>query len=895
VDGVSTDLLLGVCLLYVAALFGVAFWADRRMRRPGADWLASPVVYTLSISVYCTSWTFYGAVGSAARGGLEFVAIYTGPALVFAGWWWVLRKMVRIGRSQRITSIADLLSSRYGKSPSIAVLVTLLAVVACTPYIALQLKAVTESFALFSVPGAEEGGVAAFWVAAGMAVFTVLFGTRSADVNERHFGVVAAIAVEALVKLAALTAVGAFVVFGLYGGVGPTMADMTPELLQVETTFDSRWAVITLLSGAAILCLPRQFQVTVVENDDERSLATASWLFPLYLLVMCLSVLPIAAAGLRWLPEGSNPDLFVLSLPLAEGKTALAIFVFLGGFSSATSMVIVSSIALSTMVSNHIVTPLALRARAESEAFSGDVRRIVLLGRRGSIVGVLTLGFLWHQMSEGNAALASIGLIAFLGAAQFLPPLLAGLYTRQTTRLGALAGLAGGAAVWAWTLLLPATGLPPEVMEAGPWGIALLRPQALLGLEGMDPLVHAAFWSLTANVALLTTVSLLREPSPLEWLQSAIFVDVFRTGDEDTAGVLRRSAASEDLFVLAQRILGAEPARRLFVDAAAEQGRSEGLPAATDHFVQRLERELAGSVGAATAHAMVTKAAGNETISLSELMRIADETVRIMEYSQEVERKSTELERALAQLREANARLRELDAQKDDFLSQVSHELRTPMTSVRSFSEILLEADALDRPEAQRFLRIIHDESLRLTRLLDQILDLSVLERGQVELPVAPTDAAEALRRAVDTVRGVAREAKAEVQVRIDEPELWVQGEPDRLAQVFINLLSNAVKYSNRPRPRVWVEAARDGDQVVIAIQDDGPGVVESDRERIFQKFSRGWDRKDPGGAGLGLAISREILRRFGGDLTLARPETGARFECRLTAAERPADAAAAE
>ena len=217
------------------------------------------------------------------------------------------------------------------------------------------------------------------------------------------------------------------------------------------------------------------------------------------------------------------------------------------------------------------------------------------------------------------------------------------------------------------------------------------------------------------------------------------------------------------------------------------------------------------------------------------------------------------------------------------------------MTSVRSFSEILLEAGQMDGPEAQRFLRIIHDESLRLTRLLDQILDLSVLERGQVRLPVAPTDAADALRRAVDTVRGVTREAKAEVQVRVDEPELWVQGEPDRLAQVFINLLSNAVKYSNRAQPQVWVEATREGGQVVIAIQDDGPGVIEADRERIFQKFSRGWDRKDPGGAGLGLAISREILRRFGGDLTLARPQAGARFECRLTAADRPADAAAAE
>ncbi|MGM0584775.1 MAG: ATP-binding protein [Pseudomonadota bacterium] len=877
----SVDLLLAASLAYVALLFGVAFWADRRMRRPGGDWLTSPLVYTLSISVYCTSWTFYGAVGAAVRGGLEFVAIYTGPMLVFAGWWLLLRKLVRIGRGQRITSIADLLSSRYGKSPTVAVLVTLLAVVGVTPYIALQLKAVTDSFTVIGGPEFGGGAATAFWVAAGMAAFTILFGTRSADVNERHFGVVAAIALEALVKLAALTAVGAFVVFGLYGGVGPTFADLTPELLRLETVFDARWVVVTLLSAAAIICLPRQFQVTVVENDDERHLATAAWLFPLYLLVMCLSVLPIAAGGLRALPEGANPDMFVLSLPLAEGQTALALFVFLGGFSSATSMVIVAAIALSTMLSNHIITPLVLRARSRLEASSGDVRSVLLVGRRVSIMGILLLGFLYHQASEGNSALATIGLIAFAGVAQFLPPLVAGLYWRQATRPGAICGLSAGAAVWAWTLLLPAAGVPAEVVQNGPFGLALLRPGALLGLEGLDPLVHSVFWSLTANALLLVAVSLWREPSPLEWLQSALFVDVFRTGEAETAGVVRRSAASEDLFVLAQRILGSVPAQRLFREAATEQGRDR-LPAPTDRFVQQLERELAGSVGAASAHAMVTNAAGGETISLPDLMRIADETVQLMEYSAEVERKSRELERAAAQLREANARLRELDAQKDDFLSQVSHELRTPMTSVRSFSEILLETGDVQSEEARRFLRIIHEESRRLTRLLDQILDLNVLERGEVTLPVEPVDAVQALRRAVETVRGVAHDAGARLEFGEMPATAPVSADPDRLAQVLINLLSNAVKYNDSPEPVVRVSARIEDGRAVISVADNGPGVAPEDRERIFLKFSRGWDRRDTGGAGLGLAISREITRRFGGDLVLAEAEGGARFEVRL-------------
>ncbi|SET52860.1 sensor histidine kinase [Oceanicella actignis] len=896
----SADLVLGVALGYVAVLFAVAFWGDRRTRAGRGRWLQSPLIYTLSISVYCTSWTFYGAVGSAARNGLEFLTIYLGPALVFVGWRTLLRKLVRIGRTQRITSIADLLSSRYGKSPALAVLVTVIAVMAATPYIALQLKAVTASFQLIGGPDRTGGLATAFWAAAGMAAFTILFGTRNVDANERHHGVVAAIAVEALVKLFALLAVGVWVTWGLMGGAQPVFAALTPEMLRAPEVFDARWTAITLLSAAAVICLPRQFQVTVVENTDERHLSTAAWLFPLYLLLICLFALPIAAAGLAHAPPGSDTDMFVLTLPMAHGQEALAMLAFLGGFSSATSMVIVASIALSTMVSNHVITPLALRASADGLQSSGDVRRLLLTSRRFSIVGIIGLGFLYHTLTEGAGALFSIGLIAFVGVAQFLPPLIGGLYWRQATGLGAICGLTAGAAVWAYALALPSFGgsalMPAEVIADGPFGIALLRPQALFGLSGMDPIVHATFWSLSLNAGLLVAVSLARDPKPLEWLQSALFVDVFRAGGGDAAErFVRRSAASEDLFVLASRILGADPARRLFDEAARQQGRASGLPEADDAFIARLERELAGSVGAASAHAMVSQATGAETISLSELMKIADETAQIMEYSAALERKSAELERAAAQLREANEQLRRLDAQKDDFLSQVSHELRTPMTAVRSFAEILLDSPDLDAAQVRRFIGIIHEESLRLTRLLDQILELSVLERGEMRLRLGPTDVMAAARRAAETALGVARGARARIEFAplpegLPEP-LIVRAEPDRLAQVFLNLFSNAMKYSDRDEPRIVVSARREGGQAVISVRDDGPGVAPEDRARIFRKFSRGWDRTDSGGAGLGLAISREIMRMFGGDLSLAPGAgRGACFEVRL-----PLEAAGAD
>ena len=286
----SANIVLTTAIGYVALLFLVAFVSDRRARGGKAGMATSPIIYTLSISVYCTSWTFYGAVGSAARNGLEFLTIYIGPTLVFVGWWFVLRKLVRIGRVHRISSIADLISSRYGKSTRLAVLVTVIAVIASTPYIALQLKAVTTSFEVVSNTGGDGLNITTgFWVAAGMAVFTILFGTRNIDANERHHGVVAAIAFEALVKLVALLAVGAFVVHGVAGGID-NIFSMPPaeRVLSPDVVFGPRWITLTFLAGTAILCLPRQFQVTVVENADERHLRTASWLFPLYLFLMCL-------------------------------------------------------------------------------------------------------------------------------------------------------------------------------------------------------------------------------------------------------------------------------------------------------------------------------------------------------------------------------------------------------------------------------------------------------------------------------------------------------------------------------------------------------------------------------------------------------------------------------
>ncbi len=868
----SVNLLLVVCLGYVALLFAIAFIVDRRTRQRPISWLHSPVIYTLSISVYCTSWTFYGAVGSAARNGLEFITIYLGPTLVFVGWWWLLRKLVRIGRAHRITSIADLISSRYGKSPSLAVLVTIIAVIATTPYIALQLQSVTRSYQV--IAGESDGVTTAFWIAAGMALFTILFGTRNLDANERHHGVVAAIALEAIVKLFALIAVGVFATYGVADGFGDIFSDVSAEAIRgAGDIFGPRWATLTFLSAAAIICLPRQFQVTVVENIEERHLATASWLFPLYLFGMTLFIMPIAIAGLKVMPEGSNPDLFVLSLPLAAERQELALLAFLGGFSSATSMVIVAAIAVSTMVSNHIVMPVALRLLAAGSTIRGDVRNLLLTSRRISIALILGLGFLYFQVSGGSDALAAIGLIAFVGVAQFLPSLVGGIFWRGATRAGAIAGLLIGFSLWAYTLFLPSFGgdfiLSAAALSEGPWGIEFLRPQALFGLTGFDPLVHAVIWSVGVNALSFLIVSSLTGSDVLERLQATLFVDVYRSAGGAPASFEFGVADTEDLLVLAQRILGTEPARRLFDELARAQGIDTGLPHATDLLIARLERELAGSIGAASAHAMVTRIAGRQTVGMNELIDIADETQELIETSRQLADKSAELERTAQQLRNVNQQLRALDTQKDEFLSQVSHELRTPMTSIRSFSEILMSNAEISGDERERFVSIIHDESMRLTRLLDEILDISRLEAGTLNLLLEPVDANAAVAAALDTVSGMTRTAGVEVKVVPGPEGQRISANADRLRQVLINILSNAVKYNASESPRIEVRTHLSGNRVFVDLVDNGGGVSREDAAMVFEKFARGSRADHKFGAGLGLPISRAIMRAMNGDLTV--------------------------
>ncbi|HEX9859346.1 MAG TPA: ATP-binding protein, partial [Paracoccaceae bacterium] len=708
--------------------------------------------------------------------------------------------------------------------------------------------------------------------------------TRNLDANEQHPGIVVAIAVEAVVKLLALLAVGIFVVWGLAAGPADIIARIDASAIADWDLQPSRWVGLTFLSAAAVITLPRMFQVLVVENSNERHLATASWAFPLYLLLMSLFVVPIAVVGLELLPEGANPDLFVLTLPLAQGQGELAMLAFLGGFSSATSMVIIAAMALATMVSNHIVMPLWLWLRPARTA-SGDLRRIVLLARRLSIGGVLALGYAYYAMSGGSAALAAIGLISFVGVAQILPAMLGGIFWRGATRAGAALGLIIGFVVWAYTLFLPSFGpdavISAQVFAEGPFGIGWLRPRALFGVEGMDPLLHAMFWSLALNATAFSIGSILTFPEPLERVQGAAFVNVFDAEATGPRGWVQGQAEPEALLVMAQRILGDEAALSLFEAEARAQGKAGYLPDPTAEFVEGLERRLAGSVGAATAHAMISQLAGRATVSVEDLMAVADEAAQIMEYSARLEAQQDELTRTARALREANEKLTQLSVQKDAFLSQISHELRTPMTSIRAFSEIMMEGE-VPAEMSTKYAGIIHDEAIRLTRLLDDLLDLSVLENGSVQLNLKLANLGEMIDRALRAAGHTRPERVLTIHRDLPSEAIFLRTDADRLTQVFINLISNSRKYCDAERPDLRISVRQKGGRVTVDFIDNGSGIPKESQALIFEKFARLSDQTRAGGAGLGLAICREVMANLGGTISYLPGQGGAAFRVTL-------------
>ncbi|MCG6118449.1 MAG: hybrid sensor histidine kinase/response regulator [Aquimonas sp.] len=634
--------LLLVSLAYVAILFGVAYYGDRRPLYPDRTWLR-PIVYSLALAVYCSSWTFYGAVGSAVSGGWSFLPIYLGPILLFLFFLGIMRRLIHIAREQSITTIADFIGSRFGKSQGLAALVTVIAIIAAVPYIALQFKAGAMSIEVLS--GATGSGMqpsvladSAFYLALMLAVFAILFGTRQVDATEHHHGLMLAVALESVVKLLAFIAVGLFAMSLVPMTVTSEFVGRMGELPQSGNGFLAK----TLLAFLAMFCLPRQFQVAVVECENPGDLRYARWLFPAYLLIISLLVLPIAAAGTHlFAGSGVHPDTYVLRLPLAEGQNALALFAYLGGFSAATGMVIVATVALATMVSNDLVVPALLRSARYSQGAPPDLSVLVLRVRRVTILVLALLAYSYHRATESNQNLADIGLLSFVAVAQFAPAMIAGLYWRGASRIGAIGGLMTGFAVWSYTLLLPtiarAGWIDAGWLNTGPFGQDWLGPHGLFGLTGWNAITHGTFWSLLLNASMLVLLSLRYRPSIDERLRALPFLDPWFRRPVGAVTEWRGRLPVADLRVIAERILGARAATRAFEDYARETGRelTEHEPAERG-LLQYCERLFAGAIGGASARRVLTTALRGTGLDLGEVVSLLDEASQELRFNREL-------------------------------------------------------------------------------------------------------------------------------------------------------------------------------------------------------------------------------------------------------------------
>lgn len=632
-----------VSLLYIALLFAIALRGDRKP--VAARW--QPWVYSLSLAVYCTSWTFYGATRQFGEAGWAFAPSHVGAIALFVfgfGFW---LKLVRVAKRENVTTIADFISARYGHSRAVAVSVALISLIGIIPYVALQLKAVSVSLEVVTDARLGASGFwyndSALYVSLAMALFTMLFGTRHLDTSEHHPGMMLAIAFESVIKLVAFIAIGYWAVRSVGGGLAPLIEKTVkdPQLWSLMTDFSQPYIYLTqvFLGVITIFALPRQFHVAVVENRSEVDLRKARWIFPLYLVLINLLTLPLVLVGYHhFASEPAGLEYLTLTLPMAEGRNDLALLAFVGGLSAATSMVIIATIALSTMLSNEILLPILIRLGWWSPDAPNLGRRVVWLRRAGILIIVLA-AFVYYRLIVAYEGLVAIGLVSFVAAAQFAPPLVLGLFWTAINRRGVLWGLGLGFTFWFYTLLMPLfvrAGLMPEHWLDGLFGLSFLRPQALMGLAGIDPVVHGTAWSLSANLVGLLLGSAYYRATLKDRMQASLFVH----GDGSEVGLIGdsgRQVSIGDLHLLLGRFLSGEKQNSLFSRYTNPlTGRLLNDARADDELLHQAERSLSSVLGAPAARLLFERfdhSGGGEWRDLSTMV---DEASQVLKFNREL-------------------------------------------------------------------------------------------------------------------------------------------------------------------------------------------------------------------------------------------------------------------
>ncbi|WP_297334453.1 ATP-binding protein [Flavobacterium sp.] len=874
----SSAVLLIILSGYLALLFFVAHWAEKK---GNIRWTNNPYVYSLSLAVYCSAWTYYGSIGLAANSGVGYLPVYVGPVIIIPAWIILLRKVIRISRINKISSIADFISLRYGNSRFLGALVTLIVLFGVLPYIALQLKAISETFHVVTNTTESTNFIydTTTYVAIALALFASYYGTRYVDASQKRKGIVTAVAMESVLKLFFFLLLGLYVTFYVFDGFG----DITEKAAQLEGYAQKNtvggipeainWFFLCLLSLFAIFLLPRQFQMSVIENNREHHLKTAIWLFPLYLLLFNLFVYPIAWGGnILFEGQGVNPDTYSLMIPRIMGNPVVTVLVFLGGFSAAISMIVVSSISLSTMLSNNILIPYGFLGALQSSDEETNSKRIVNIRKIG-IFSLVIASYIIYKGLVLDYNLVSIGLVAFVVIAQLAPAFFGAILWRRGSRNGAVAGITGGFMVCTYTLLVPyATGVAKmggSIITEGPLGVTLLKPFSLLGLDYLTPVPHALFWSLLVNIFFYMAVSVSFKGNYRERNYAEMFVDIDRyINMHEKAFIWKGTAYTSDIEKVLKRFLGEERTKRAMNIFNLKYNVDKDQELADARLVKFAENLLTGHIGTASAKILIASVVKEEKITLPEVLKILEESKENIIINKKLTETSNELQKITAQLKEANEKLLWKDRQKDEFLDTVTHELRTPITAIRAASEILHDDDEIPEELKKQFLQNIITESDRLNRLISQILDLEKFETGRQDINLSANNLEETVNRALEPLQQLIANKNIHVVLNTSGSTKACYDE-DRIVQVVTNLLANAIKFCPEQNGIIHISINDNKDMLTTMIEDNGKGIDPADIELIFDKFyqSNNQNIKKPVGSGLGLAISRQIIERHNGKI----------------------------
>lgn len=890
---VNLTTIIAITIAYFTALFCVAVYVERKYAK-GKNLTNNALVYTLSLAVYATAWTFYGNIGLATSSSYAFLGIYTGPALLMLFAWPILQKLVRVRNEYGVASISGLLSARYDRSYLVGAFAALIALVGITPYFALQFKAIFLSFSFIVSGGTQYDSDVIRLIMVGMTIlFTLVFGFRKLEQTERHPGMVIVVAIQSVIKLVAFLAAGVFVTYYLFDGFGDIFAQIKNNEVLVETIIANKPSISLFLSYiiigmAAFLLLPRDFHMAVVENSDERHIRTFAWGMPIYMFLITLFVFPIAMAGILKGYDIAFADIFILFVTALSKYALLTVLVFIGGISAAFSMIMVETVAITNMVANNLALPLIDRMRP-----FGFLRKHLLPLRWFIAVTILLLGYGFELLTGSSYVLVKIGIISFVAVLQFAPAVIGGLYWERGNKIGALMGMAGGFAIWLYTSLIPAfirSGwLPGSLLTDGPFGIGVLRPENLFGITNIDPLATTIIFTAIVNVGLYVFGSLLFRQSEEEQRTAYNMVHIIKGGRHVVVDVQQKEYIDLEgkrkmIVSVFNSYMGIEQAEKQTDECIHTAGLDGKRLISINALIELnnvVESALSGFIGSPAARDALEKKslfAPEEAAQLSNIYAKMATDIKITpeEFAQKIAE-----QKLLAQA-------------KSNFMAIASHEMRTPLTVIRGNAELLLQSTKQTPKNAEtiKFLDGIRRNSIRLLDILHDFIDVMHLEESSVTVNKEKFDPVKLIRDVVADLRYVATEKK--LYIRFEEPAApipMILADVDKTRQIITNLASNAIHYTDQGGVTVLIGTVVEpsGTFVKISVTDTGVGIPPESQAMLFQKFStisKTFLRTKEYGSGLGLYISKTFADAMGGSVRLEKstPGKGSTFSVSLPA-----------